>query len=305
MSSNNFQELSYRLHEDHFKTSNKLTDAVKKTWFEEDTVDYWRSIKMYNLVLPVLKQYPGSKWLTVGNGRYGLDSVRLKKLDNSIDVMPSDISPHLLEEAKEKGFIDRFSVENAENMSFADDEFDFAYCKDSFHHFPRPYMALYEMIRVAKKGIVLIEPNEGQPRPLISRLVRKVKNLVKKLIGRKVYHSDHWNFEESGNYIYSVSKREMQKAALGLQLPVAAFCYFNDSYEEGVEFEKMSPNSALFRRIKRNIWLKNLKCRLGLAKYNGIMVLFLKETPSENVLKELEEKGFSVEKLPRNPHLPA
>lgn len=39
-----------------------------------------------------------------------------------------------------------------------DDAFDYVLCKDSYHHMPRPMIALYQMLRVARRAVVLIEP---------------------------------------------------------------------------------------------------------------------------------------------------
>jgi SAM-dependent methyltransferase len=48
-----------------------------------------------------------------------------------------------------------FQKENAEQLSFEDESFDFVLCKEAYHHFPRPMIALYEMIRRRCRLIVL------------------------------------------------------------------------------------------------------------------------------------------------------
>lgn len=73
---------------------------------------------------------------------------------------PTDISEYLLAEARRRGLITKYALENAERLSFADQSFDYVFCKESFHHFPRPYQALYEMLRVAREAVLLIEPND-------------------------------------------------------------------------------------------------------------------------------------------------
>lgn len=124
-------------------------------WKREDVVDYWRHERMYNTLLPVCQSYPGTHWLTIGDGRYGTDAHYLMK--QGLSVLASDINVSSLHEAKKNGFINDYSLENAENLSFNDNHFDFVLCKESYHHFPRPMVALYEMIRVSKKGVILIE----------------------------------------------------------------------------------------------------------------------------------------------------
>ena len=39
---------------------------------------------------------------------------------------------------KQRQQIDDYSVENAERLSFADHQFDFAFCREAYHHMPRP-----------------------------------------------------------------------------------------------------------------------------------------------------------------------
>jgi len=131
---------------------------LANTWFCKDTADYWRHARAYRFLNHLTDK--NSSWLTIGDGRWGLDSIRIKEYGFS-DVLPTDISEVLLLESKKNGKIANYSVENAEKLSFADNQFDYVFCKESYHHFPRPYIALYEMLRVAKKGIFLIEPNDS------------------------------------------------------------------------------------------------------------------------------------------------
>jgi len=155
-----FNQLSYQSHEIHSCDCARGGKKAKhaKTWFEDDTVDAWRHKRMYKSLDPLLKAFPHASWLTVGDGRFGNDAHYIQ--ERGLKVLATDISDVLLNEAKEIGYIDDYSKENAEALSFSDEEYDFVFCKESYHHFPRPMIALYEMLRVAKTGIVLIEPND-------------------------------------------------------------------------------------------------------------------------------------------------
>lgn len=150
----------HKKQEDHHKKVIKSEKEKKKseTWFEKDTVDYWRHKRMRDSLLPLISFYPNSSWLTIGDGRYGTDANYL--LSKGVDAHASDIQEELLKIGNEKGFIKKFSKQNAEALNFSDNEFDFVYCKESYHHFPRPAIAVYEMLRVAKKVIVLQEPKD-------------------------------------------------------------------------------------------------------------------------------------------------
>ncbi len=47
---------------------------------------------------------------------------------------------------------------DATNLPFPDNTFDVVSVHDGLHHLSEPWKAVREMVRVAKKGIVIIEP---------------------------------------------------------------------------------------------------------------------------------------------------
>jgi ubiquinone/menaquinone biosynthesis C-methylase UbiE len=300
----NFHELSYTFHVKMFTENDDENKKIRMSWFREDTVDYWRHFRMIEPLTGLLKQYKNSDCVTIGDGRFGLDSVKLKKIEPSLCILPTDIVPHLLQEAKKLKIIPDFRVENAEHLSFANEQFDFTFCIESYHHFVRPYIALYEMIRISRKGIILIEPNDAFSKQIPRQFIESCKSTLHKFTSQKKMHPDQQHFEESGNYVFTVSKREVEKIAISLQLPAVAFYYFNDYYEKGVEFEKQSSRSRLFRKVRRKINWSNLKCRIGLSCYSGIIAVIFKEKPTEEVINDLQNTGFDVVQLPANPYLP-
>jgi ubiquinone/menaquinone biosynthesis C-methylase UbiE len=296
----NFHQVSYKLHEKHNALESGGLSELQKSWFREDNVDYWRHERMYQSIAPIL--HKNSKWITIGDGRFGLDSIKLKKIEPSLDILPTDISIESLEFAKNSGLIFKYGIVNAEAIEFPDNEFDYSFCKESFHHFPRPYIALYEMIRVSKKGIVFIEPNEHYFQPFILDFAYSFKNLLKRLLGMKPHHKDKWNYETAGNYIYSLSKREIEKVALGLNLPAIAFKNFNDYYESGVEFAKKEISSRVFRKVKKKIHNRDKACKYGLSSSTSIALIIFKEFPDNKEIEQLKLKGFTFISLPRNPY---
>ena len=52
---------------------------------------------------------------------------------------------------------------DAENLPSDDRAYDIAVMKEALHHPPRPYIALHAMFRVAREGIVVIEPHYRHP----------------------------------------------------------------------------------------------------------------------------------------------
>ena len=165
------------------------------------------------------------------------------------------------------------------------------------------YPAIWNIL--AKNGVVLIEPNEiyVPSRALTGRLWIGFKQFIKKIIGQKNLHIDTGNYEPVGNYVYTVSKREIEKVALGIGLTTVAFYYFNDVYVYGTEFEKAESGSMLFKKIKADIRKKDIRSKLGLDPYKNIIVIIFKQPPSEKLCKELIDNKFEIVQLPENPYI--
>lgn len=296
-----FVRESYRIHERGYDAFSKGGDkaAHAAAWLKPGTINHWRFERMYRLADPLLDTYPQAKWLTVGDGRYGLDAQYL--LARGANALGTDISDTLLREARDGGLIPEFRKENAESMSFADESFDFVFCKESYHHFPRPMKALHEMLRVARCAVVLIEPNDQAcVQGVIATASRMTKDAVKRLLGRSTHYH---HFETGGNYVYSISPREMEKVALGMGLQTVAFRGINDYYLPGVEFEPAVAGNALFNKVSRKIARYDFLCRLGISQPGLLAVMLFKQPPTDVLRKNLLRQGFSVVDLPRNPYL--
>ena len=226
---------------------------------------------MYEMIAPILEQNPNNEWLTVGDGRYGKDAKYI--IENGSNAIASDISEYLLKEAKEIGYINEYQICNAESLSFKDSRFDYIFCKEAYHHFPRPVIALHEMLRVAKNAVIIIEPNDTYITDKISNIFfRKLKTLIKALI-RKQKATKH-SFEDVGNYLYTISRREVEKLALGLNYNTVAFKGINDVHFVGAEFEKLSEKGPIQRKIKLLISIADILCKLKLMDYGIIACIF-------------------------------
>ena len=297
-----FHKISYQAHAEKALSTDKY-----KTWIDEDTVDYWRHERMYNLLLPFLKNYKNANWLTIGDGRYGTDAHFISKYTDN--VIATDINDVHLRLAKKDGYIKDYQVENAEQLSFSSNSFDFVFCKEAYHHFPRPSIALCEMLQVAKTAVILIEPNDQNTIPTatpltgsFSRLWQDFKNSIKHVLGRETYY-EYGNYEKSGNYVYTVSKREMEKVALGLNLPHLVTKDLNDHYKDGVEYENASQNGPLLRSLKKKIKSLNYRSQSGLSKSNILFTAIFNESISGKFVQDLNTEQYNVINLPRNPYL--
>ena len=292
-----FHQQSYQKHADH--SEKDLLDPrrikITETWFDETTANHWRLERMYEPV-GYLTGNKSASWLTVGDGRFGLDAIWLKKRGVQ-NVVPTDISEHLLRESKRRNLIDDYRIENAEHLTFPDASFDYVLCKESYHHFPRPMLALNEMIRVARQGVVLIEPNDERK---TLRLRKKIKRLVRRLwTGHET--RVRADYEPSGNFLYGISRREMEKVCLGLNLPQLALKGLNDHYIEGVEFENAA--SPMAARMKSQIAKRDRRCRLGLAEPVLLMCCIFKQSVAPDIRSRFVANGWTFLDLPRNPYI--
>ncbi len=298
-----FVSVSYRFHERVYDAFSKGGDKAghAAAWLEPGTINHWRFERMYRLADPLLDTHPNAAWLTVGDGRYGLDAQYL--LAHGANALATDISDTLLREACDGGLIPDFRKENAESLSFADESFDYVLCKESYHHFPQPMKALYEMLRVTRRAVIMIEPNDQTlVRGGVATLSRMLKDAVKRLLGKRI---DYHNFESSGNYAYAISRREMEKVALGIGLQTVAFKGINDYYLPGVEYEPADPANRLFRKVSGKIARFDLLCRIGINQPGLLGVMFFKQPLTDVLRKDLLKRQFQLVDLPRNPYLKA
>lgn len=270
------------------------------SWFRADTLDSWRHERMRSPLQPLIRENINASWLTIGDGRFGTDANHLFRM-GAESVHCSDISDKLLKIGHKKGFIKDFSAQNAEALSFVDGSFDYVYCKEALHHFPRPYMAIYEMFRVARKAVVLTEPRDQKiDRAKISFAV----SIMRKIFGRS--NDDH-GFEQVGNYIYAMSEREIEKFALGIHHNLVGFLGINDAYFPGVEYVPSKPKKLTDKFLKwkvmYRILIQDIFCAIGLKKTSLITAVIFKEKPSYAELSRLREYGWKLRELPLNPYL--
>jgi ubiquinone/menaquinone biosynthesis C-methylase UbiE len=269
------------------------------TWLREDTLDYWRHLRMRKPVNAFISSDPNGTWLTIGDGRYGTDAHYLLSA-GAKQVHCSDISDTLLKIGNEVGFIQEFSAQNAEFLDFPDGAFDYVYCKEAFHHFPRPFIALSEMFRVAKKAVILCEPRDQMiDRARFSVIAR----FLKSLLGRS---PDQYGFEEVGNFVYSPSERELEKFLLGMHHNLIAYTGCNDAYIPGVELIPINPITAADKKvaskIKSKIAIFDWMVKFGLMKTQLLTAALFKQTPSPEVQAALQAAGWGLKALPKNPY---
>ncbi|HJG62006.1 MAG TPA: class I SAM-dependent methyltransferase [Enorma massiliensis] len=103
--------------------------------------------------------------LDVGCGT-GMLSERLLGAFPSCHLAGVDLSPAMVECARAR-LAGRAEVReaDAERLPFHDGAFDLVVCNDSFHHYPDPDRAAFQMWRVLRKGGALVLGDVWQPAP--------------------------------------------------------------------------------------------------------------------------------------------
>jgi hypothetical protein len=99
-----------------------------------------------------------------------------------------------------------------------------------------------------------------------------------------------------------VSRREIEKVALGIGLPAVAFSGFDDIYIESATWDKIEDNTINFRKIKAFLWFLDVLFKMGMRDRSLLVAVIFKEKPSARMIKELERFGYDIRTLPRNPY---
>lgn len=304
ISKSSFEETSYLSHESWFAKQypdqEKRLNTIRK-WqksIEDNTIDYWLHQRLFDLANPLINS--NDHWLTVGDG-YGFDANYFAR--NGCKVMATDIGGAFLPLVKAQKLIDDFSVENVEKLSFDDNSFDYVFCKEAYHHFPRAYLGVYEMIRVAKKAIILAEPQDPLTKMPLMLAVKNILDRFDPTILQK-YWKNRYSFEEVGNYVFKLSDREMEKIAMGMNLPAIAFKGINNSYwKAGLDTEIANNTSAAFRKIQSKLRRDNFLCKLGILPYQVLSAVIFKTLPTRETITKLKNEGYLYYEFPKNPYL--
>jgi len=259
-------------------------------YFAPNSIDNWRHNRMRSHADGLLTAFPGASWLTVGDGTYGSDAHYLQS--RGAKAIASSLVDTSLAEAVNRGWIKDYRAINAEAINMPDDSVDFVFCKEALHHLPRPSLGLYEMLRVARRGVVLIEPQD-QPRPLDG---------LRSFAKRHLRNDTSLEFEEAGNYIYRLSVREVEKQLLAMGGQWLAYRRFNDFYLSKLACVDHKKQPSSLATTKLAIAAQNLLCHSGLMGWGLCCLVATKGVPDAKVVSALAATGFKNVDLPLNPY---
>jgi len=281
-----YNQESYQKHQDfinHHSDENYIEEL-----YNSDSPIYHYNEFFFSYLSPFITQK--SKWLTIGDST-GIDAAYIKRKGGTATA--SDLSIKTLEsKVLPKGLIDACSVQNVEKITFENDSFDYVCCKEAYHHFPRPAIGFYEMLRVAKKGVIIIEPNDINLSFPPLMFIRNILDRFNTKLLRNIW-KNQYSYEIVGNFVYKVSFREFEKMALALDMPCIAYAGLNTLM--GSRWE-----SKWKQRLKRSAI--DFLCNLSILPHQHLSIVVFKEKPSDEVRMSMKNLGYKIYDLPKNPY---
>jgi ubiquinone/menaquinone biosynthesis C-methylase UbiE len=261
------------MHEKHW--SEFMEDSHHRSlydsWWTPGTVNYWRHTRLLAPALNILPGFGHLSWLTIGDGA-GTDAWRLLQAGFQ-DVLATDLDDTVLRQTHGAGYISKFKVENAERLSLPNNSVDFVLCKEALHHMSLPYAAIYEFIRVARYGVVIIEPQD----PWVDWPCRTDAT------------SPH--YESVGNYVYQFSARDLEKIAYGLNITGVAIQHMVDVYIPDCEFAYCVEGDAIWQATREQVEKSTDAMKAGTVKPNYIQGVFFKNTVTTELFQFLAKQN--------------
>jgi len=190
-----------------------------------------------------------------------------------IRVTATDLMIDQLMDYKKAGILSDISLQDAENLTYKDNSFDYTYINAGLHHLEYPHKGLAELFRVAREAAIFIEAQDS------------FLHGLSRVFGRKKA-----DFEPAGNYVYRWKTREIEKFALSAHahsyavktifLPLRIYMRQITGYQ-----------MTFFKRIFAvlNVFLR---------KFGNVMIVFIfKSPPSTEQLNLLKNQNFKYKKL--------
>lgn len=293
-------KLCYEAHRNNWQ--NKFIEKDERLYhiINKDCIGYQIIKRILDIINPFLMEK--NKWLTIGDYN-GLEANYL--LNNRQEAIASDISDLFLKESKLQGLINDYSIVNVESIQYPDNAFDYLFCKESFHHFPRAYIGLYEMIRCSKKATIFIEPIDVITKMPLLLLMKNISDRFNPLFINKIW-KNRFSFEIIGNYVFKISEREVEKIAMGLGLTCIAFKRINlilDLKTDNLIIRETPINVKHWKKILRKVKFKNILSNLNIIPYNHLCCVVFKSYPDAETKRQMKESGYIIIDLPENPYL--
>jgi len=185
--------------------------------------DYFRVIPFLRVrkMLDKAKITLDNKRILIAGCGCGIDAHYLKKFYKPGSVCFTDIEAIAMEKSRSVFFYESFVLVNNEQLAFKDNAFDYVFVAASLHHLREPVRGLYELLRVARHALIVIEPNDTW-----------LTRIFEKLGFAQEYEVEH------GNYVYRFDKRGVSKInkALFFRCYVDRFFSIHRVAKDKIEF---------------------------------------------------------------------
>jgi ubiquinone/menaquinone biosynthesis C-methylase UbiE len=285
---------------------------------KRNTIGHWRMKRMIDFAKVFSIDCPNN-WITIGDA-YGHDALLLQ--DEGVNkCIATNLDATYLKLGHEIDYIESYDQVNAERIQFDDASFAFALCKEALHHMPRPYLAIYEMLRIAQNAVFIVEPLDqiiDYKKPKDTNVKREFYTTAVEAayVNKKIKYSwgkgdvennqdEHtyeiysdWYEDGAFNYAYTLSEREIRKITYGMGLPGFAFKKLNDIYDEKIDGLEISAVEEEFQQLKDQIKLQDMFCQASGKPEAYIICILFKIMPDPEILKKLIEIGYTVEYTP-------
>lgn len=214
--------------------------------------DYFRDIPFRKLKQLFLRKRIdlNDNTVLVASSGSGIDGHYLKKMFSSVRIFFSDINLWGMEKLRSNFPEEPAVLTDNCRLSFKNDSFDYAFIAASLHHLKEPVNGLYELLRVARRGVIVIEPNDS----LLCRLFIKLGL------------AHEYEFEH-GNYIFRFSGRDVSKISKAL--------FYKYDYLRFFSTHKIANSKTVFTGLRLLNSLANL-----FLPWQGNYIVFLIEKES-------------------------
>lgn len=202
-------EFSKRKHSENLSSKQPSASV-----FDVAVPDTQRHFMLLNHLLPMAKASGAKSILTIGDS-LGRDGAFFKKKMPKTHITVSDLDVAHLINLPKIGLVDEIRPIDVEKIEYPENHFDLVVIKESFHHFPRPWLGFYECARVASKGVLILEPHDVQ------------KGTVLTYPEEAIFRDD---YELVGNYKYQINVRESQKVTWAMGWKQLIVKGVNDPY---------------------------------------------------------------------------
>lgn len=244
--------------------------------------DAFRHKRIVGQIRAFAEYFKNDSWLTIGDGRFGAESIYLRELFGINNITTSDIEQERLELSKNEGLIDNYEIIDAESIPYPDNSFDVVFCKEAYHHFPHAPTGLFEMMRVCKKAVILLEPFDQHPKSFL----QKVKDSLFPRV----------EFESVGNFVYTISVNEVYKSCASMQFKYIAWKGYEDHFTSRDMDEQRK-----FLLFKIIVFVKRILSFIRYKKPGHIVCILFKEDNIDSRL--IRNSGFNCKTIPKNPFL--